>query len=193
MRRDNASAYLDGLIAAADRLKRVKPRWSGYITLALLGDTDAHRLSPPTDVEANPSLRAAFGAFGLDHREPYHFRLLAALLAEAYFVASRPRGGTMRWDGRRLCRLLADYAAVKKQNPDVRADEKICALVKKEFSKRYAGQSAPTLRRKLQDARSPAKNWILSSNLRRARKPGITDKKARAYVIEQISKQWNSE
>ena len=136
MRRDNASAYLDGLIAAADRLMRVQPRWSGHITLVLLGDADAHRLSPPTDVEKNLSLRAAFEAFGFDHRKPYHWRLLTALLAEAYFVATRPRGGTKYWDSRKLCQLLADFAAVKHANPDVRAAEKVCERVKKKFSKR---------------------------------------------------------
>ena len=62
MRRDNASAYLDGLIAAAHRLKG---RWFGHMTLGLLGDSDAHRLSPSTGVEENPVLCAAFNAFGL--------------------------------------------------------------------------------------------------------------------------------
>jgi hypothetical protein len=194
MRRDNASNYLDGSIAAADRLKG---RWFGHMTLGLLGDSDAHRLSPSTDVEQNPSLRAAFGAFRLDHRKPYHWRLLAALLTEAYFVASRPRGGTKYWDSRKLCQLLADYAAVKKANRDVRADEKICQLLKKKFGKHYADQSAPTLRRVLHDARSPAKNLFLKRALRELKAHpetrGMTAKQARAYAIEKIAKRWTSD
>ena len=117
MRRDNASAYLNSLMPLpADRLKRVKPRWSGYITLALLGTLMRTGSRPPPMLKPNPSLRAAFGAFGF--RPPgtaYHFRLWQAPLAEAYFVASRPRGGTMRWDSRWLLSLLADYTALKKR------------------------------------------------------------------------------
>ena len=157
MRRDNASAYLDGSIAAAQRLKG---RWPGPMTLGLLGDPDAHRLSPSTDVEQNPALQAAYHDFGLDPKDRKHQLLLLALFAEAFFLPGRPRGGIKYWDNRKLCQLLADDTAVKKANPDVRTDEKICELVKKKFGERYAGQSAPTLRRKLQDARSPAKNSV---------------------------------
>ena len=193
MRRDNASKYLDDLIAARQRLKG---RWSGHMTLALLGDLDAHRLSPPTDVEQNPSLREAFEKFGLDPKDDAHWRVLLALLAAAYFESRRPRGGMLYWDSRKLCQLLADFAAVKKTNPDMRADEKICELVKEKFAERYAGQSAKTLRRKLADARDPAKNWYLSSTLRRvppADTRGMTTEQVRDYVIEQISKRWNSD
>ena len=195
MRRDNASKYLDDSIAAAQRLKGVKPRWSGHITLALLGDPDAHRLLPPTDIEQNPSLREAFEKFGLDPKDDAHWRVLLAIFAEAYFESRRPRGGIKHWDSRKLCQLLADFAAVKKTNPDVRADEKICELVKRKFVKRY-DQRAPTLRRKLQDARSPAKNQVLSSiisGMPPADTRGMTTEQVRDYVVEQISKRWNSD
>jgi hypothetical protein len=192
MRRDNASNYLTDLIAI---VRRLQGRWFGHMTLGLLGDPDVRRLLPPIDVNQNPSLRAAFEAFRLDPKNDAHRRLLLALFAEAYFVASRPRGGIEYWDSRKLCQLLADFAAVKKTNPDV-SDGKICELVKKKFAKRYAGQSATTLRRKLQDARNPAKNWYLSSTLRRvppADTRGMTTEQVRDYVIEQISKRWNSD
>src|SRR5262245_56705377 len=136
MRRDNASKYLDDLIAAAQRLKRVKPRWPGHMTLAFLGDPDAHRLSPLIDAEQNPSLREAFERFGLDPKDDAHWRLLLAIFAEAYFESRRPRGGIEYWGSGKLCQLLADCAAVKKLNPDVRAAGKICELVKKKFGKR---------------------------------------------------------
>jgi hypothetical protein len=187
MRRDNASAYLDGLIAAAQSLRGS----SGHMTLALLGNLYAHRLSPSTDVEQNLSLQAAFEDFGLDPKEDAHWRLLLALFAEAYYEPRRPRGGLKYWGGLQLCRLLADFAVVKKANPDVRSEEEICKRMKLKFTKRYAGQSAPTLRRKLQDARSPAKNRILSSTIRgvpRADTRGMTTKQVRDYAIEQISK-----
>jgi hypothetical protein len=69
MRRDNASTYLDGLIAAA---RRLKGRWFGHMTLGLLGDSDAHLLSPSTDVELNPALQAAYQDFGLNSKDPAH-------------------------------------------------------------------------------------------------------------------------
>jgi hypothetical protein len=111
-RRDNASNHLTKLIASARRLKR--KGWKGHMTLALLGDRDAHQLIVSTEVERNFSLQSAFKDFGLDPRDADHWRLLAALLAEAYYVARRSRGGKKRWDARQLCQLLADFAAVKK-------------------------------------------------------------------------------
>ena len=124
MRRDNASAYLDGSIAAAQRLKG---RWPGPMTLGLLGDPDAHRLSPSTDVEQNPALQAAYHDFGLNPKDRKHRRLLLALFAEAFYLPGRPRGGIKHWDNRKLSQLLADVTAVRRANPDVRTDEKICS------------------------------------------------------------------
>lgn len=194
MRRDNASNYLDGLIAAARRLKR---RRSSHITLALLGDSDVQRLSPSTEVEQNPALRDAFGDFGLDPKNDAHWRLLLALFAECFYVSRRPRGGVKHWDHRKLCQLLADVEAVRRANPDVRTDEKICGLVKKKFGAHYAGQSAITLRRVLQDARNPAKNltlkWALSKLEAQPEIRGMTAKQARAYAIQQIAKRWTSD
>jgi hypothetical protein len=70
---------------------------------------DALKLHPKVDIEANPSLRAAFEAFGLDPREPDNWRLLLALLAEAFFVPKRKRGGQKVWDSTALWRLLIDF------------------------------------------------------------------------------------
>jgi hypothetical protein len=92
MRRDNASNHVTDLINCARRLKS-KGRVPGRLTLDMLGYhaelRDALRLHPKVDIEANRSRRAAFDAFGLDPKEPENWRLLLALLAEAFFVPKR--------------------------------------------------------------------------------------------------------
>jgi hypothetical protein len=192
MRRDNAANYLTRLIAAA---RRLRGRWQSYGTpLDLIGDPDLRRLKPNVDPQKNQSLRAAFEAFDFDPNEPENWRWLLALLAEAYFVPRRQRGGTKQWDGSRLCQLLADFAAVKKKKGNQGlADREICKLVKKTFSKRYGDITAGTIRRKLAAARDPATNEILGDVLR-ALPPvdprGMTTKQRRDHVVEVIGQRW---
>jgi hypothetical protein len=190
MRRDNASNYLTDTIASA---RRLKGRWPGHMTLGLLGDSDAHRLSRSIDVKQNPSLQAVFEEFGLDPKNLDHWRLLLALLAEAYFEPRRPRGGVKKWDGHKLCQLLSDVAEVKRTNPDVRTDGKRCELVKKRFGNRYTRQSVKTLRRKLQDARDPTRNSVLGDLLKAPPPRGMTVEEARAFMIEEIAKAWTTD
>jgi hypothetical protein len=195
MRRDAAANHLTRLIAAA---RRLKGRWQGHGTfLDLIGDPDLHRLRPNIDPQENQSLRAAFEAFDLDSNEPENWRVLLALFAEAYFVPSRRRGGTKQWDGYRLCQLLADFAVVKKDNPDLQ-DVKICELVKKEkaFGKRYSDvRKATTILRRLRDARNPTENEILG-NVLKALPPldprGMTAEQRREFVVELISRRWKT-
>jgi hypothetical protein len=187
-RRDNASNYLTGLIACAQRLKG--RNWSGATTpLTLIGDRDLRRLTPDIDVN-NPSLHAAFETFGLDPSEPNNWRLLLALLAECFFVPKNQRGGE-KWTSEQLCQLLADIGAVKKANPDIKGDSKICDRVKEQFD-RYAGIRAGTIRRKLQDARNPKHNRWLGKILE-AHKPdprGMTADELKAFVLQLITERW---
>jgi hypothetical protein len=194
MRRDNAANYLAHLIAAARRL-RGRGRWQGQgIPLSLIGDLDLHRLRPNIDPQNNQSLRAAFEAFDLDPGVPEHWRLLLALLAEAYFVPRLRRGGTKQWDGNRLCQLLVDFAAVekKKGNQDL-TDGEICKCVKADFPKRYRDVKAETILRRLQAARDPAANEFLG-NVLRALPPvdprGMTAKQRRDFVVKLIGQRW---
>jgi hypothetical protein len=200
MRRDNAGNYLDALIAAARRLRALGYPWpSRGVPLAMLGEPEGYRLwrrlSPSTDVKQNDALRQAFEAFGLDPKDEERWRLLLALFAEAYFEPRRPRGGPKQWDGFRLCQLLADARTVRKKNPRIRAESEICELIKMTFRKRYAGVSAETIRRRLHDARDPAKNDVLR-DLLKAWTPDprrITAGQHRAQLIEVISqRQWIS-
>jgi hypothetical protein len=201
MRRDNAGNYLNGLIAAARRLRALGYPWPSRVSLlARLGGAAhgaegyllQHRLSPSTDVNQNDALGQAFEAFGLDAKDEEHWRLLLALFAEAYFRPRRPRGGPKQWDDDRLFRLLVDFAAVKKNHPD-ESDKKICERIKKnkKFGKRYARVSAKTIRRRLQDARNPARNSVLKDILS-ARPDGMTAEDWCAGVIERIAQRWKN-
>jgi hypothetical protein len=190
MRRDKN--YLTRLIAAARRLRGY---WQGQgVPLSLIGDLDLHRLRPNIDPRNNQSLRAAFEAFDLDPGKPEHWRLLLALLAEAFFVPRRRRGGTKQWDGPRLCQLLVDFAAVKKKKGNqALTDGKICELVKTAFPKRYRDVRAETIRRRLQAARDPAANEFLGDVLRArpAVDPrGMTIEQRRDLVVKLIGQQW---
>jgi hypothetical protein len=162
MRRDNASNHITDLIACAGRLKS-KGRVPGRLTLDMLGYhaelRDALKLHPKMDIEANPSLRAAFEAFGLDPRDSDNWRLLLALLAEAFFVPKRKRGGKEVWDSRALLRLLMDFWEVKRQNPQLKSEEKLCEKLTKK--KGYNDYRPNTLRKMLYRARDPADNDIL--------------------------------
>jgi hypothetical protein len=162
MRRDNASNHITDLINCARRLKS-KGRVPGRLTLDMLGYhaelRDALRLHPKVDIEANRSLRAAFDAFGLDPEEPENWRLLLALLAEAFFVPKRKRGGKEVWGSHALWQLLTDFWEVKRQNPDLKSEEKLCEKLTEK--KGYKGKSPKTLRRKLHAARDPAHNDVL--------------------------------
>jgi hypothetical protein len=200
MRRDNAGNYLDGLIDDLRRLRALGYPWpSAGVPLTRLGDAEGYllrrRLSPSTDVKQNDALGQAFEAFGLDPKDEGHWRLLLALFAQAYFEPRRPRGGPKQWDGFRLCQLLADAQAVRNRNPHVRAESKICELIKTTFRKRYADVSAETIRRRLRDARDPAKNDALR-DLLKAWTPDprrLTAEQHRAQLIEVISqRQWIS-
>ena len=182
MRRDNASNHITDLINCAKRLKS-KGRVPGRLTLDMLGYhaelCDALKLHPKVDIEANPSLRAAFEAFGLDPQEPENWRLLLALLAGAFFVPKRKRGGQEVWDSRALWQLLTDFWEVKHQNPQMKSEEKLCEKLTKK--KRYNEYSRNTLRKMLYRARDPADNDILKLVLEEP------DPIARADLMRELS------
>ena len=114
------------------------------------------------------STREAFDTFGLDPKNPFHWRNLLIYFADAHFrdrgEPGRPRG----WTDETLCQLLFDFAALKQAHQNKR-DTEICLLLKndkqKEFGGRYNEIDAKTIRRMLQDARKPDRNSILAMAL----------------------------
>src|SRR5262245_2877590 len=80
----------------------------------MIGDWHCWQLRRLTDAKRNPSPSAAFDAFGLDPTKPSHRDFLLALLASVHFDGSRGRGQPRKWDGDRLCQLLADIVTIKR-------------------------------------------------------------------------------
>ena len=109
-----------------------------------------------TDASERP-IRDAFKAFGLDHRNLSDWRALVFHLAHVLFPTPRPPGAPREWTDERLCRLLADVAAYKRENPKA-SDTAICNWLKRNWPKHSPGR----LRRVLQDARNPARNDLLA-------------------------------
>jgi hypothetical protein len=69
------------------------------------------------------------------------------------------RGGKEVWDSHALWQLLTDFWEVKRQNPDLKSEEKLCEKLTEK--KGYKGKSPKTLRKMLYRARDPADNDIL--------------------------------
>jgi hypothetical protein len=90
-----------------------------------------------------------FKAFGLDSRNPYHWRRLLIVFAEIHFPATRS-GRKKFWDRRRQHQLLADFAAEKLKGPK-RTEAEICKLLRKH---KYEAQKAGTLRNQLRLSRA---------------------------------------
>lgn len=98
----------------------------------------------------------AFSAFQLDHRDPYHWRILMTYFADAHFgrnYSGRPRS----WTAERLLQLRADYFKAVvigiRLNGSKLSDEDACQRLvedrKNYFEQRYKGMKPATLRRQL--------------------------------------------
>jgi hypothetical protein len=99
----------------------------------------------------------AFKAFGLDHRSLSDWRALVSHLARVVFPKRRRPGAPRKWTDEQLCLLLADVAAYKRKRPEA-PDTDICSWLKKKWPK----NTPATLRRVLQEARNPKRNYKLA-------------------------------
>ena len=105
----------------------------------------------------------AFDAFGLDPSNPFAWRLLIYVFAEAHFGSHRSAAGAPRkWTARSWYNLLSDFNQMQARHRKASATA-ICGYLKKdrEFQERYSDVSAATIRRNLQYARDPERNEIL--------------------------------
>jgi hypothetical protein len=95
---------------------------------------------------AKPTLDA-FKALDLDHRRISGWCLLLMHLARVLFPNERRSGRPREWTYDRLCGVLADVAAYKRNHPEA-SDTVICKWLARHYS-----VSASRLRRVLHDAR----------------------------------------
>jgi hypothetical protein len=162
-RKDGASRRLAFEIAVVKRVKEQCEEEGldgplGDFGLLRLGLPEIGGIHPETLVLGNmswwieyePWAKPTFDAFkalDLDHRRISGWCLLLMHLARVLFPNERRSGRPRRWTYDRLCGLLADVDAYKREHPKT-SDTVIC----KRLQKRYS-VSAPRLRRVLHDAR----------------------------------------
>ena len=105
----------------------------------------------------NQCILDAFKTFDLDPRFPVNWQVLTGLLAHVLFSKQH---GLRIWNDEKLCILLSCFATAEKKHPNA-TDTAICNWLSKKG--RYASAGGATLRRRLQDARNPARNTALAA------------------------------
>jgi len=131
-------------------------------------------------------LKKAFEVFGLDPRNPFHWRKLLAYFSDAHFASQRRRGPQELWSDGRLCQLLQDFDRIKRQLLVVPGskigDLELCERLKRHSSlgKTYAQFSAKTVLRNLQRARNPTENCLLGETVAKVAEPIIAKLRAAA-------------
>jgi hypothetical protein len=162
-KKDGASKRLAKAIAMAKSLEKPPPAkpYVGLLSASLRQPLPAElRLDERDNAALTHFILDAFKAFDFDHRVLINWRVLLGLLASIHF-GKRASGGRPRdWSEERLYQLRADFALIKNAHPG-KPDTDLCKMLLKKdeqgkFGKRrYAGMTAGTIRRKLQDARRP--------------------------------------
>jgi hypothetical protein len=145
--------------------------------------------------DLDKALKKAFQAFGLDPRNPFHWRKLLAYFSDAHFARQRRRGPQELWSDGRLCQLLQDHDRIKKQLLVVPGskitDLQLCERLKRHstLGKTYADFSAKTVLRNLQRARNPTENCLLGETVANVAEPIIAKLRAAAkksgIILEQ--------
>jgi hypothetical protein len=120
-----------------------------------------------TLTDEDEGIRKAFEFSGLNSRNPYHFKLLLRILADAHFQSSRPRRSSRRWTPARWARLLGDYHTIKQRYPR-ESIRRICQRLKRERPAEYGRLSGETLRRQLRNAANASMPFRPRGRYRRA-------------------------
>jgi hypothetical protein len=164
-KKDAVSKRLAEEIDFAKHIKNSKKDSPSFSLLDLASPDEKEKLAASLwSDEKDPLLvgpvLAAFKSFGLDHRSSDDWHSLTIHLARVLFATSQ-LGRSKKWTAERLCQLLADVAAYKRENPKA-SDLKICGWLYG-HNKSYAHEkNSEALRRALQDARNPKRNSDLA-------------------------------
>ena len=97
-------------------------------------------------------LRKAFKTFGLDHKNPLHWRILLKVLVDVHF--NRPHRGTPpKWNPDRWLQFESHVAIARtclaKNGDKPPSQERIAEFLKEQFREYYRHLSATTIRRYL--------------------------------------------
>ena len=117
--------------------------------------------------ERDVALKHAFDRFGLDGRNPFHWRKLIFYLSDAVFRTAKRPGPRQKWSDDQLCMLLRDFDRIKRRHRTLPgskvADLKLCGILKNDskLRTRYQAFSEKTILRNLQRARNPDQNKSL--------------------------------
>ncbi len=177
----NEAALLGPAYDAARKLEEAN--WDDPTGRALA----AHRALQVDELDG--PLNKSFRDFGLDPRNPFHWRKLLAYFADAHFGPKGHRRGPDKiWVDDRLCQLLSDFDQVKTRRMLVPgstiSDLEACTWLKSHptLGKKYSGYSPATLLRNLQRARSPAKNGLLAELVAAVAEPFLVELRAAAKL-----------
>jgi hypothetical protein len=142
-------------------------------------------------------LKKAFQAFGLEPRNPFHWRKLLAYFSAVHFNPRQPRRGPHRlWSDDRLCQLLQDCDQIRRQRALVLgskiSDLEVCKWLKRHstLGKAYAGFDAKTLLRNLQRARNPRENARLGEMFSKAAELSIAQLRAATKSGVVLDQKW---
>lgn len=110
--------------------------------------------------EDSVAILAAFAAGGLNHRNPFHWRVLLAAFSEAHFGKRRTK--PIIWDTAALCEVFVDYFTVKNEGK-VKTNPQIHRVLRsdKRFKDKYQKYHVDAFRKLVRYALSPKHNPLL--------------------------------
>jgi hypothetical protein len=116
-----------------------------------------HSAKVALDPPVSAPLEKAFKSFGLDPKDPFHWRCLLDELATVLFGPARRRGGQLKWDEHRRRLFAVDVATARTTLTKVAArgrlpaptGEDLVAYLHRKWPERYGRTDPETLRRYL--------------------------------------------
>jgi hypothetical protein len=101
--------------------------------------------------EYDRAIKKAFDAFGLDPKQPGHWRELLGTLADILF-GERGKGPKPRWNPETIKQLVSDFDDLSSNHPEV--SQMLLFEVLTHTKRRYAGLQAGTLKARYNEGKS---------------------------------------
>ena len=117
--------------------------------------------------EYDRAIKKAFDAFGLDPKQPGHFRELLGILADILF-GERGKGPKPRWNPETTKQLVSDFDDLSSNHPEV--SQMLLFEVLTHTKRRYTGLQAGTLKARYNEAKNRLRIQSRPTELYSARK-----------------------